>query len=257
MNNLTERESGTSSEQSKFLALFQTVFCTSSVTLLTLSHRNQLGIQIGVEIFKYLFLYPERHLSGNKRQRYPRYQLISKYPTGISRYLILAAIARHRVEVFRDSSQAFKHASWLQSWSTWYTRSCFVAKQLRELTPHKNIKIFRHNPCIFQSMYSLWLHCLFLFSLNFNLPSASLPKRKYRQKYMIDILTTFCRRRSGNGAVEVSFESRTAQMSALFHVFTCKAIPAVLQGALTFCELPLRHAWNLKARLHWRFLLRF
>ena len=28
-------------------------------------------------------------------------------------------------------------------------------------------------------------------------------------------------RQRGNGAVEVSFESRTAQMSALFHIFTC------------------------------------
>ena len=69
MNNLTERESGTSSEQSKFLALFQTVFCTSSVTLLTLSHLNQLGIQIGVEIFKYLFLHPERSLSFGRGSR--------------------------------------------------------------------------------------------------------------------------------------------------------------------------------------------
>ena len=112
---------------------------------------------------------PERHLSGNKRrQRYSRYQLISKYPTGISRYLILAAIARHRVEVFRDSSQAFKHASWFQSWSTWYTRSCFVAKQLRDKlhtqwgASKRAVKISRHDRCIF-SEHVFVLVTLFVF----------------------------------------------------------------------------------------------
>ena len=37
---------------------------------------------------------------------------------------------------------------------------------------------------------------------------------------LLEMLATFWRQR-GNGAVEVSFESRTAQMSALFHIFMC------------------------------------
>ena len=37
---------------------------------------------------------------------------------------------------------------------------------------------------------------------------------------VLEMSVTFWRQR-GNGAVEVSFESRTAQMSALFHIFTC------------------------------------
>ena len=41
-----------------------------------------------------------------------------------------------------------------------------------------------------------------------------------RSTIILEILTTFCRRR-GNWATEVSHESRTAQMSALFHIFTC------------------------------------
>ena len=34
------------------------------------------------------------------------------------------------------------------------------------------------------------------------------------------MLTTFCRQR-GNGTIDVSHESRTTRMSALFHIFTC------------------------------------
>ena len=37
---------------------------------------------------------------------------------------------------------------------------------------------------------------------------------------VLEILTTLCRQR-GNGATDVSHESRTAQMSALFHIFMC------------------------------------
>ena len=32
----------------------------------------------------------------------------------------------------------------------------------------QGVKILRHNLCVFLSMYLLWLHCLFLFSLKFN-----------------------------------------------------------------------------------------
>ena len=41
-------------------------------------------------------------------------------------------------------------------------------------------------------------------------------------------------RQHGNGAVDISFESRTAQMSALFHIFTCAF--CLVQLVSLFCQ---------------------
>ena len=59
----------------------------------------------------------------------------------------------------------------------WWDTLCFklCTVEIRELKKNsrgrwrwKTVKIFRHNPCVFLSMFLLWFHCLFLFLLKFN-----------------------------------------------------------------------------------------
>ena len=64
----------------------------------------------------------------------------------------------------------------------------------------------------------LWLPCMFLFRWNFFDSIVSFWTKRWM--LILEISATFWRQR-GNGAVEFSFESRTAKMSALFHIFTC------------------------------------
>ena len=61
----------------------------------------------------------------------------------------------------------FEKESWLR-----YVLPCFIwegfptrveANEDEDGNVGKQHKIFRHNPCVFLSMYLLWLHCLFLF----------------------------------------------------------------------------------------------
>ena len=77
---------------------------------------------------------------------------------------------------------------------------------------------FLRNPRILLSISLLWLPCIFLFSLKFRWLQRLLLNETWT--LVLEMSATFWRQR-GNGAVEVSFESRTAQMSALFHIFMC------------------------------------
>ena len=60
-------------------------------------------------------------------------------------------------------------------WDTSCTMELTVETPIRELKKNSRgrrrrqaVEIFRHNPCVFLSMYLLWFHCLFQFSLKFN-----------------------------------------------------------------------------------------
>ena len=74
------------------------------------------------------------------------------------------------------------------------------------------IKLFRHNPqnCFPEHRFVPVL----LFGSIIPLPSASLPERKDWQD--LEVFTTFWRRRRKLGAVKLSFESWTVQISDLF-----------------------------------------
>ena len=83
------------------------------------------------------------------------------------------------------------------------------------------IKMFRHNACVFISKHWLWSHrcccCCCCFFLKFNC-LISVSSWTKMLTLVLEMLTTF-QRRLRNGAVEVLFENRTAQMPALFHIF--------------------------------------
>ena len=58
------------------------------------------------------------------------------------------------------------------------------------------------------------------FYFRWNSVDSSVSSWKKRWTLVLQMSAKVWRQR-GNGAVKVSFESRTAQMSALFHIFTC------------------------------------
>ena len=70
--------------------------------------------------------------------------------------------------------------------------------------------------------YVAYLHfaCPVCFYFHWNSVDSSVSFWTKRWTLVLEMSATFWRQR-GNGAVEVSFESRTVQMSALFHIFTC------------------------------------
>ena len=76
-------------------------------------------------------------------------------------------------------------------------------------------KIFLHNPHIFLSISLLWLTCMFLLLLKFWwLRHLLLNEMMDLSSWKVGHIWN-----CGNRAVEVLFESRTAQVSALFHIF--------------------------------------
>ena len=93
-----------------------------------------------------------------------------------------------------------------------------LSKRGRQRQRREARRIFLRNPRISLSISLLWLPCMFLFSLKFRwLQRLFLNER-------MDAVSSWNVghvRQRGNEAVEVSFESRTAQISALFHIFTC------------------------------------
>ena len=72
---------------------------------------------------------------------------------------------------------------------------------------------------VFYSAY-LYFGYSVCFYFRWNSVDSSVSSWTKRWTLVLEMSATFWRQR-GNGAVEVSFESRTAQMSALFHIFTC------------------------------------
>ena len=77
-------------------------------------------------------------------------------------------------------------------------------------------KIFLRNPRVLLSTSLLWLPCMFLFSLKFRWLQRLLNETMDVSSWNVGhVLKT-----AWKWAVEVSFESRTARMSALFHIFT-------------------------------------
>ena len=80
-------------------------------------------------------------------------------------------------------------------------------------------KIFLRNLHILLSISLLWFPCMFLFSLKFRwLQRLLLNETMDVSSWNVghDLKTVW-----NNGAVEVWFESRAAEIPALFHIFTC------------------------------------
>ena len=93
-----------------------------------------------------------------------------------------------------------------------------LSKRGRQRQCRESRNIFLSNSYILLSIYLLWLPCMFLFSV----------KLLWLQRLLLNETMDVSSENVGHdlktawtGAVEVSFESGTAQMSALFHIFTC------------------------------------
>ena len=87
------------------------------------------------------------------------------------------------------------------------------------------VKIFRHNPCVFWSMYLLWLHCLFLFSLKFNyLQRVYLNEKINDNSWNIDHV------------LQTKWKWR-------IRAFSCDVIAAMLEGKHSTFSLP----WEIRS----------
>ena len=118
-----------------------------------------------------------------------------------------------------------------------------LSKRGRQQQHWEARKIFLSNPHILLSISLLWLPCMFLFSL----------KNRWLQRLLMnetmdvgsnEMSATFWRQ-CGNGAVEVSFESRMAQMSSfpmhlLSSVISLIVLPTLpLPSWAVLLELPI------------------
>ena len=106
----------------------------------------------------------------------------------------------------------------LHLWRRDYPMACrqFLSKRGRQRQRREARKMFLRNPRILLSISLLWLPCMFLFSLKLFWIQRLLDETMDVSSWNVGLW-----RQRGNGAVEVSFESRAAQMSALFHIFRC------------------------------------
>ena len=135
--------------------------------------------------------------------------------------LVTALPQGNRLACLSTQTVNKKSCSWL---FTRCTHSCHLIlvtlSKWRQQCQHREArKIFFRNP-----------HILLSISFNFGYPvcfyfcskiiDSSVPSW-IKQWALVLEMSTMLLRQHGNGAVEVSFESRTAQMSALFHIFTC------------------------------------
>ena len=93
--------------------------------------------------------------------------------------------------------------------------------------------MFSHNHCFSKaSIYLLWLHYLWIFSLKFNcLQRPFLNEKIDNSSWKVE---DNWQRLFRNGAVEVSFQSRRVQMPVLFQIFTC----AFLSCVISLIDLP-------------------
>ena len=98
---------------------------------------------------------------------------------------------------------------------------CYICLQISEgsrisryqLLGHKyERKICLRKACILLSISLLWLPCMLIY-FHWNSVHSSVSSWTKRWMLVLEMSTAFWRQR-GNGAVEVSFESRTTKMSA-------------------------------------------
>ena len=92
-------------------------------------------------------------------------------------------------------------------------------KQTRTATPTSGGKKYNSYSSYFtKHIFTLVTFVCFYF--RWNSVDSSVSSSTKRWPLVLEMPATFWRQRE-NGAVEVSFDCRTAQMSALFHIFTC------------------------------------
>ena len=117
-----------------------------------------------------------------------------------------------------------------------------LSKRGRQQQHWEARKIFLSNPHILLSISLLWLPCMFLFWLKLLTPAS--PSEWNSDVGSNEMSATFWRQ-CGNGAVEVSFESRMAQMSSfpmhlLSSVISLIVLPMLpLPSWAVLLELPI------------------
>ena len=94
-----------------------------------------------------------------------------------------------------------------------------------------NAKVGRQEKYFFVILVFYWVFLYFgspvCFYFHWNSVDSSVSFSTKWWALVLELSATVWRQR-GNGAVEVSFESRTTQMSTLFHIFTCVFLSCVI-----------------------------
>ena len=122
-------------------------------------------------------------------------------------------------------------------WSLGSEKVGTLSKQGRQWQRREARKNISFNPYILLSISLLWLPCIFLFSLKLLWQSRSSFSTK-QWMLVLEISATFWRQR-GNGAVEVLFESRTAQINIILipHIHV-RFLSRVINKVIVLLTLP-------------------
>ena len=123
----------------------------------------------------------------------------------------------------------------------WSIMGGIFSKRGRQRQRWEARKIFLSNPYILLSLSSLWLGTCFYFRWDYLDSSVSFWTKRWT--LFLEMSVTFCRRR-GNGAVEVSFDSRTARMRFLSCVIRV-VLPTFRRRPRLFCLSSLVR-WSVK-----------